>query len=273
MSILVQQLKWSRLGNVPLSRVTLEETLVWIAARRRDLPFRLIVTPNVDHIIRLQRDAAFRAAYAGAALSLADGVPVVWAARFLGLGGVEKVSGSDLVPALCARGAAEGWRVFFIGGRSPEEMELCLERLRARYPGLQAAGIFAPFGFELSEAESERIIAAALEHRAEVILHGCGAPKSEIWMARHAAALGRGVGIGIGAGLRFVAGLERRAPVWMQRVGLEWLWRMAHEPRRLVKRYLIDDMRFFPLVLGWKRRGEFGPLERKAPGEEPRDGD
>jgi N-acetylglucosaminyldiphosphoundecaprenol N-acetyl-beta-D-mannosaminyltransferase len=80
-----------------------------------------------------------------------------------------------------------------------------------------------------------------------------GAPKSEIWLARHGAAIGRGVGLGIGAGMRMLAGLERRAPRWMQRAGLEWCWRLAAEPRRLWKRYLVDDMQFFPLVWRWKR--------------------
>jgi N-acetylglucosaminyldiphosphoundecaprenol N-acetyl-beta-D-mannosaminyltransferase len=216
-------------------------------------PFRLVVTPNVDHVMVLQRSEPFREAYARAALSLVDGRPVQWAARWLGLPPFEKVSGSDLLPALCARATAEGRRVFFAGGRTPEELAECLARIGRRYPGLALGGACPPLGFDRDEAESARLVEAIRTFGAELVLAACGSPKSEIWLARHGEAIGRGVGLSIGAGMRMLAGLDRRAPRWMQRAGLEWLWRLGGDPRRLWKRYLVDDVRFFPLVWRWKR--------------------
>jgi len=245
--------EWCRLGNVPLSRVSLGQTVDLIALWAREEPFRLVVTPNVDHIVKLQDDHAFREAYSHAALSLPDGMPVLWAARYLGLPSLDKVSGSDLVPALCMRAAAEGVRVFFAGGRSQEDLENGLEIIRERYPGLTAGGSCPPFGFEKDPEQSAQLAEAIREFRTELLLFACGAPKSDIWMHRHRERLGRGVGIGIGAGFDFLVGRARRAPLWMQRVGMEWLWRLAREPRRLARRYLWDDLGFFPLVWRWKR--------------------
>jgi N-acetylglucosaminyldiphosphoundecaprenol N-acetyl-beta-D-mannosaminyltransferase len=241
------------LGNVPLHRVDLHQAADLIAAWARAKPFRLIVTPNVDHVIQLQRNPEFRAAYDFAALSLVDGKPVQWAAGYLGLGRFEKVSGSDLAPELLNRAAAAGLNVFFVGGRSAEELRFCLDRIIERHPGLVAGGHCPPFGFENDPTESARLLKLILRFETNILMFGCGAPKSEIWMHRFRGQLGRGVGIGTGASIRFMAGVERRAPQWMQRAGLEWAWRMAGDPRRLAKRYLIDDLKFFPLVWRWKR--------------------
>jgi N-acetylglucosaminyldiphosphoundecaprenol N-acetyl-beta-D-mannosaminyltransferase len=248
-----ESLAWVHLGNVRLSRVTMDQALAWIAAHVDLNPFRLVVTPNVDHVIHLQHNADFRAAYEMASLSLADGRPLQWAARYLGLAPLEKVSGSDLSPRLCQLGAAHGWRFFFVGGRSADELGDCLRRIAERYPGLTVGGACPPFGFERDAAESEKLSSEILAFRPHLLLFGCGSPKSEVWMAQHAERLTRGVGISCGAGIRFLAGLERRAPRWMQRAGLEWFWRMSLDPRRLWKRYLVDDMKFFPLVWQWKR--------------------
>lgn len=246
-------IEWVALGNVRLSRVSMARTLELVAGWAGRAPFRLIVTPNVDHVIHLQKNEAFREAYARAALVLTDGKPLLWAARYLGLPPLEKVSGSDLSPELCRLGAERGWRLFFVGGRSPEELAFCLARLRERYPGLTVGGECPPFGFEKDKAQNDRLVTAIRAFAPDVLLMGCGSPKSEIWLARHAGALGAGVGLSVGASLRFLAGLERRAPRWMQRMGLEWCWRLLGDPRRLAKRYLVDDLKFFPLVWRWKR--------------------
>ena len=117
-----------------------------------------------------------------------------------------------------------------------------------------ASGTCPPFGFDRDAEESERLVRAINHFRADLVLIGCGSPKSEVWLMRHREAIQRGVGISIGAGMKFLAGLDRRAPRWMQRSGLEWAWRLASEPRRLWKRYLVDDMKFFPLVWQWKHK-------------------
>lgn len=241
-----------RLGEAPLSAVSFAEAEALIAGWVKREALSTVVTPNVDHVIELQKNEAFRVAYEHAALSLADGAPIVWAARILGLPRIEKVSGSDLVPALCARAAREGWRVFFLGGASETDLVATLERIRERFRGIVIGGAFPPMGFEKDPAEEERLLGVIDAFRAELILMGCGAPKSEIWLDRHRKRIGRGVAIGIGSGVRFLSGQEKRAPRWMQRCGLEWTWRLAHDPLRLWRRYLVRDVQFLPLVWRWR---------------------
>ena len=242
-----------RLGTLPLTPVTADEAEEWIARWAGKPPMRLVVTPNVDHVMLLEGDGALREAYERADLSLADGMPILWAARWLGLGAIDKVSGSDLLPRLCARGAREGWRAFFAGGQDAADLARCLERIGARHPGLVVGGHFPPWGFERDRAAEEALLAAIERFAPDLVLMAVGAPKSEVWLDRHRDRIGRGVGIGIGAGLRFLAGLEPRAPRRMQRAGLEWSWRLAKDPRRLWRRYLVRDMQFFPLVWRWRR--------------------
>lgn len=241
-----------RLGNVPLSPVSADEAERLIAGWIGRAPMRTVVTPNVDHVVELQTNEDFRRAYERAALSLADGVPVVWAAKWLGIAGVEKVSGSDLVPRLCARAARESWRVFFVGGASESALAESLGRIRERFKGIVIGGAWPPMGFELDRAAGEKLIGEICAFGPDLLLMGCGAPKSEIWLDRHRERIGKGVAIAIGAGVRFLAGQERRAPAWMQRAGLEWSWRLAHDPARLWRRYLVRDARFLPLVVKWR---------------------
>jgi len=241
-----------RLGNFPVDGAGFARTLELVTGWVGGEPFRQIVTPNVDNVILLQNNPDFLKAYEASALSLADGKPILWAARYLGLPPLEKVSGSDLLPELCRRGDAARWRVYLVGGRDEPELALLMGNIGRRFPGLSLGGIWPPFGFERDAAESARIVEAIRQFAPELLLFGCGAPKSEVWMARHAGELGRGVGLNVGAGLRMLAGLERRAPRWMQWIGLEWFWRLAREPRRLWRRYLINDVQFFPLVWRWK---------------------
>ena len=243
------------LGNVPLHPVSFKQAIEIISSWVGAEPFRLVVTPNVDHIINLQCNSEFLEVYQHcAALSLADGMPVIWAARYLGVPIPEKVSGSDLLPALCERGSRASWRVFFAGGENPQELELSLAELRKRFPGLIAVGHCPPHGFERNAGQSAALLEAIRSFNPGVLFMGVGAPKSEIWLARHAGQIGHGVGLCIGAGLRMLAGFEPRAPRWMQRAGLEWSWRLWRNPGRLWKRYLVDDLKFFPLVLRWKRK-------------------
>lgn len=257
-----------RLGNVPASDVTFAGAIERIAAWRGREPFRLLITFNVDNAMQYQQIADYRAAYDAAALCMIDGTPVLWAARWLGLPQREKVAGSDMLPVIFERANREGWRVFFCGGHTPEEMHLCLDRLRERYPSVTLGGHYPPFGFERDGAESARMLEAIRSFGPDLLLLGTGAPKAEVWMARHAAQIGRGVGMGIGAGLRMLVGIDKRAPRWMQRAGLEWAWRLAGDPVRLWKRYLVRDVQFIPLVLRWKwaARGR-KPLPMEAPGD------
>ena len=208
-----------------------------------------IVTPNAHHISLLQDSAQFREIYDGAWLSLADGTPLLWAARLLGTPLPEKVSGSDLFPALCKAVAGTNLRIFLFGGR-PGVAEKAAEVLQSRYPGLQVAGTYAPpLGFEKDPVEAERAIDAVRSAAPHLLFVALGAPKQEYWMHENRESLGVPVAIGVGASIDFVAGIVTRAPKWMRKAGLEWLYRLLMEPGRLWKRYLVTNSRFVWLVL------------------------
>ena len=237
------------MGSLEIDPVTLAGAVDAVGALVERGRGGFVVTPNVDHVVLAERDLDFRAAYAAAALSLADGQPVVWASHLLGHPVPEKVSGSDLVWPLMERAAARGWRVFLLGA-GPGVAEEAARRLRER-PGVNVAGTAAPFltargGDGEGAAEAAAAIRAARPH---LVLVAFGAPKQELWMSRNAGALAPAVLLGVGASVDFLAGRVRRAPRWISRAGLEWLWRLLKEPRRLWRRYLVDDPGFV-LILG-----------------------
>jgi N-acetylglucosaminyldiphosphoundecaprenol N-acetyl-beta-D-mannosaminyltransferase len=214
-----------------------------------------VVTPNVDHVVRLESDPAFRQAYAGASLVLADGMPLVWASRVLGRPLKARVTGADLLPQTCAMAAQSGRSLFLLGGASGVP-EAAGRNLQARYPGLRIAGAYSPpMGFERDPAENRRIAERVNRARPDILAIGLGAPKQELWIAAHRRSLDFGVALCVGAALDFAAGTLARAPRWMREGGLEWAWRLAREPRRLWKRYLVDDMAFGRIVAQhWLKR-------------------
>jgi N-acetylglucosaminyldiphosphoundecaprenol N-acetyl-beta-D-mannosaminyltransferase len=207
------------------------------------------VTPNADHLMLLRRDPGFAAAYRDADLRLADGAPLLWAARLQGTPLREKLSGSDLFPLLCARAAEAGLGVYFLGGR-PGAAAAAAVRLAARLPRLRITGTACPpRGFEQDVSQDDAVVSAIRAAAPDLLFVALGAPKQEVWIHRHRERLGVPLAIGIGAGLDFVAGHVRRAPVWMQRNGLEWAWRIGQEPR-LWSRYLVRDLPFVLYLLG-----------------------
>jgi N-acetylglucosaminyldiphosphoundecaprenol N-acetyl-beta-D-mannosaminyltransferase len=209
-----------------------------------------IVTPNVDHLVQYRRNPEYRIACDDASLRLADGMPIVWAARLLGRPLPARVAGSDLLPALCQAAAGRGYTVFFLGGAAGVA-ERAATRLRARFPGLQIAGLHAPpERFEPDEgAAAAAAMAAVNAVKPALLFIGLGTPKQELWVHRYWSRLDTTVAVCCGAALDFVAGVQIRAPVWMQRAGLEWLWRLAREPGRLWRRYLVRDTAFMGIFL------------------------
>lgn len=211
-----------------------------------------IVTPNVDHIVRLQKQDEFSLAYREASLVVPDGMPLLWAARFLGESFKERVAGSDLASAQCPRAVQKGYKIFLLGGR-PQSAEKAAKKLREGHPGLQITGLYCPpHGFEKNLKENEKIMQKVREASPDILLVALGTPKQEIWIYRYYKELGVPMTIGIGAGLDFLAGAVRRAPAFMRKTGFEWLWRLILEPGRLWKRYLVDDSHFFWLILKQK---------------------
>ncbi|MCO5165843.1 MAG: WecB/TagA/CpsF family glycosyltransferase [Planctomycetes bacterium] len=235
------------LTGAHIDDVTMDEAIARIEdliARRRP---EYVVTPNVDHLVKLQADAQFRAVYAEAALVLADGMPLLWASRLLGTPLREKVSGSDLFIRFAGVAARRRYRLFFLGGRLGAA-ERAAEVLAARHPGLLVCGVESPpLGFDRDPAANRRVLEQVRAARPDVLFVGLGAPKQEKWIHRWRLDAGAPVSIGVGVSFEFAAGMVRRAPPWMQRAGLEWAWRLLMEPTRLWRRYLVEDPRFLAL--------------------------
>lgn len=263
-----------RLFGMNVDALTMSETVArvshWCASPRGEA-CRFVVTPNVDHAVMFQSNEKLRAAYDDAALVLADGAPVVAAARLLRRPVPERVPGSDLAPALfkhastSADGPQPPLRVFLLGA-GPGVAERAAANIAARWPGVEVVGTLAPpLGFERDVAENEGILAAVAAASPDVLLVGLGAPKQELWVHAHAHCLQAKVALCIGATIDFLADEKRRAPRWMRRVGLEWLHRLGTEPRRLAKRYLRDAWIFPQLVWRDWRGCESRPPRTAAP--------
>jgi N-acetylglucosaminyldiphosphoundecaprenol N-acetyl-beta-D-mannosaminyltransferase len=241
-----------RIGQLEVDVVTFAEALERIASLVEGKAGGAVFTPNVDHVVKAERDAAFRQAYARADLCLADGTPLLWAARLLGTSLPEKVSGSDLLLPLMQLAAERRWRVYLVGG-GPGVAQESAQRLRAEH-GVRIAGTDSPVvgpdgAADDSDGTLERLRAA----RPDLVLVAFGAPKQELWIDRCADQLAPAVAVGVGASLDFLTGRARRAPAWMSRAGLEWLFRLAHEPRRLWRRYLVEDPAFVVIVARSRR--------------------
>ena len=230
--------------------VAVERIYGWVKSRERVC--RFVVTPNVDRAVLHQEHAALQQAYAEAALVLADGAPVVAAARLLGRPLPCRVAGSDLAPALFEAAADRGGlRVFLLGAR-PGVAERAAVNVASRWPTVQVVGTYSPpLGFERDAEENENILAKIATAAPDVLIVGFGAPKEELWIVAHRARIEAAATLCLGATIDFLAGDKRRAPHWMRRAGLEWLHRMASEPRRLVRRYAHDAWIFPQLV--WRQ--------------------
>lgn len=190
---------------------------------------RLVATVNPEFVMRARVDPRFRAALEGADLCLADGIGVVWAMRRQGCAQHERVPGSDLVPLLAECCARRGWRPFLLGAR-PGVAAAAARRLQTGHPELRIAGTHSGSPRPEDDADAIRRIDEA---RPDLLLVAYGAPDQELWIARNRARLRVPVAIGVGGTFDFLAGRVRRAPVWMRRAHLEWLWRLARQPARL----------------------------------------
>jgi len=235
-------------GPLHVHRLTQSQALDRVAQLVANRRGGFIVTPNVDHIVLAHQDPQLQQDYAAAALSLADGQPLLWMARLLGQPLPEKVSGSDLLQPLMQRAAQDGWRVFLVGG-TPSVANQARDRMREAAPGLQIVGHDSSRWAidDLTPPVQSALVASIRSARADLVVVALGCPKQERWMAKHAAAIAPAVAIGLGGALDFAAGAVRRAPRWMSRAGLEWLFRLAQEPRRLAYRYLVRDPQVLPI--------------------------
>ncbi len=228
--------------NMPLALETIED---WIARRER----HYVCVTGVHGIMESQQDESLRRIHNAAGLVTPDGMPLVWVSRLKGQRHVNRVYGPDLMLALCERSAAKGYRHYLYGGMEgvPERLAANLQR---RFPGLLFVGMHSPPFGSMSDERDEQITGMINDTAPDIVWVGLSTPKQEQWMAAHTDRLTAPVLIGVGAAFDFHAGLKKQAPRWMQRGGLEWLFRLVSEPGRLWKRYLINNPKFvFDIIL------------------------
>ncbi|ETJ20632.1 EpsP [human gut metagenome] len=235
--------------NTEIDNLTMNEALDKIDKFIINRKPSYVVTPNVDHIVKLDNDEEFKAVYKDADLILTDGMPLIWISKFKGTPIKEKVSGSDLFPKICELSAQKGYRIFLLGAAEGVAAKAA-ERLQNKYVDLKIVGTYSPkYGFEKDEREIEKIINIIKLSKPDILAVGLGAPKQEKFIYEFKDKLNVPVSLAIGASIDFEAGNIERAPIWMQKCGLEWFYRLCKEPKRMYKRYLVDDIKILRLAL------------------------
>ena len=211
-----------------------------------------VVTPNVDHIVKLEVDSEFQEVYKEADLILTDGMPLIWISNIKKNPIKEKVSGSDLFPEVCKLASQKGYKIFLLGAAEGVAAKAA-ENLKLKYKKLNVVGTYSPsYGFEKNEDEINKIIDMINEVKPDILAVGLGAPKQEKFLYKFRKKLNVPVSLAIGASIDFEAGNINRAPKWMQKSGLEWFYRLCKEPKRMFKRYLIDDIKIAKLVIKYR---------------------
>lgn len=234
--------------NIQIDNLTMEETLQEIERLVEKRAYSYLVTPNLDHIVNLEEDAEFAEAYQHADLIVADGKPLIWISNWMKNPIKEKISGSDLFPKVCELAANRGYRVFLLGAAEGVAAKAA-ENLRKKYPGLQIAGTYSPkFGFEKMPDELGKMRNILLEAEPDILALALGSPKAEKYLYRHGKENNIPLSISIGASVDFEAGKIKRAPRWMSESGLEWLFRITQDPKRLIKRYWRDAVKILPII-------------------------
>src|SRR5690349_2084863 len=225
--------------GVPFDNVTTAETIEAIHRMVESKQPHYLVTANVDFLVQAQEDVELRRILFDAHLVLCDGTPLVWASQPRRTPLMERVAGADLVPLLLRVAAEKGYRVFFLGA-TPESASRAVDNLKNRHPTLAIVGNYSPPFNKLLEMDHDEIQRRILDAKPDLLFVSFGCPKQEKWIAMPYRSLNVPVSVGVGATIDFLAGSVKRAPAWMQRIGAEWIYRLAQEPRRLFKRYAKD---------------------------------
>lgn len=207
-----------------------------------------VCVTGVHGVMESQSDPELMDIHNRSGMTVPDGMPMVWAGKHVGFDHMDRVSGPDLMPLVCERGVAGGWSHFFYGGAEGTP-ELLAAKLGERYPGMTVAGTYSPPFRPLTDVEETDIATMINDSGADIVWVGLSTPKQERWMSAMAGRLDAAAVLGVGAAFDFHSGGLKRAPMWMQRSGLEWLYRMVKEPRRLARRYLTNNPRFVWQIL------------------------
>ena len=238
-----------KLFGIDIDNISMEETINEIELLIKKKKPSLVVTPNVHHINILQKDNEFGKIYKHAYLVIPDSTPLLWLSKIVGVPLKERVTGSDLLPLFSKIAAEKEYRLFFLGA-APGIAKKAAETLIQKNPGLKITGTYSPyFGFQNDEKENRKIVDMIKKCNPDVLFVCLGPPKQEKWSWKYKDKINVPVIICVGAAFDFIGGKVKRAPKWIQKLGLEWFFRLCQEPRRLWKRYLIGNIIFAWLVL------------------------
>ena len=251
--------------GVPFDNITTAETLAIIGQMIASSQPHYAATANVDFVVQALEDGELRRILFDAHLVLADGQPLVWASRFLGNPLPERVTGSGMIPQLLALAEQNDWKVFFLGG-TEKSVATAAEKTRGKHPQLQLVGAYSPPFKPLLEMDHEDILRRIRKAKPDILLVAFGCPKQEKWISMNYRVAGVPFCVGVGATIDFLAGTFKRAPVWMQRTGTEWIFRMLQEPQRLVKRYGKDFRVYSRAILQqwWQMRSRKKNIATRA---------
>jgi N-acetylglucosaminyldiphosphoundecaprenol N-acetyl-beta-D-mannosaminyltransferase len=234
---------WTDILGVKVSAINMQlavDTIeTWIDSGRHEY----VCVCTVHTITEAMDDPVYREILNGAGLRTPDGMPLVWLSRRAGQGQVKRVYGPDLMLELCNRSQVSKHRHYFYGG-GPGVTDLLIDRLTERFPNLQVAGAHTPGRIEPGDREQADVLAAINAARPDIVWVGLGTPKQDWWIANHRPLLEAPVLIAVGAAFDFHSGTVKQSPLWMQRCGLEWAYRLSNDPRRLWKRYVFGNSRF-----------------------------
>jgi N-acetylglucosaminyldiphosphoundecaprenol N-acetyl-beta-D-mannosaminyltransferase len=243
------------IGGVLIDRVDLASAIDRIEGFVRSRAPHQVVTVNLDFLSIAARNPHFRAVINNADLAVPDGMPLVWLGRLKGQPLTERVAGVELVGASCELAATMGSGVFLLGA-APGIAEAAARKLEVLHPGVRIVGTYTPPMGPIHPDEDEHMVQAVRDASPDFLFVALGAPRQDLWVYEHQPQLQVPVAMGVGCVLDLLAGASQRAPYWMRSTGLEWLFRLAREPRRLWRRYLLDDLPIFAQLLWELPKGE-----------------
>lgn len=241
-----------RFMNSYIDNITKKEAIDYIEECIRLRKIGQVITPNVDQIVRMESDSYFKEICDNAELLLTDGHPLLWIAKWYKTPIREKICGSDLVPELCDVAAKKGYSVFLLGA-APGVAQKASDKLKEKLPDLKIAGVYSPpMGFEKDQKELNKINQMLYDSHADMLFVGMGVPKQDIFIYENMNKYQIPMSFSIGGTIDFIAGEQKRAPKWMSKIGIEWLYRLCQSPKRMFKRYFIDDLKIVKLAIKYK---------------------
>lgn len=247
-------MKKQALLNTYINNLTMSETVEAIEKMIEEERKSYVVAINVDVVMKIESDSYLKEIVDNADMVLVDGKPLVWISKLYGEPLKAKISGSDLVPILCEVSAQKGYRMFIIGGKDGIA-EQAKKRLEEKYPDIEIVGTYAPpMGFEKDKKELNKINDMISEVKPDLLITCFGCPKQEKWIYENINKYDAKVSVCAGATVDFLAGNVKRAPRWMSEHGLEWFYRFLQEPKRMFRRYFVDDVKIIKVIWKYRKR-------------------